>query len=102
MCVCLINFDFKLCNANFDFILYYNLSVCFTQLETHVRLICAIKFYLLTYLMFTLVPAHSGSAGQRAIKQLCMCVPMLTNLLSRNIASTRCIAGNVINQTDNN
>ena len=36
---------------NFDFILYYNLLLCFIQLEMHVRLICAIKFYLLTYLL---------------------------------------------------
>ena len=34
----------------FDFILYYNLLLCFIPLEMHVRLICAIKFYLLTYL----------------------------------------------------
>jgi len=33
----------------FDFILYYNLLLCFIPLEMHVRLICAIKFYLLTY-----------------------------------------------------
>jgi len=38
---------------NFDFILYYNLLLCFIQLEMHVRLICAIKFYLLTYLFKT-------------------------------------------------
>ena len=31
--------------------LYYNLLPCFIQLEMHVRLICAIKFYLLTYLL---------------------------------------------------
>jgi len=30
--------------------LYYNLLLCFIPLEMHVRLICAIKFYLLTYL----------------------------------------------------
>ena len=37
-----------LCAAvNFDFILYYNLLLCFIQLELRVRLICAIKFYLL-------------------------------------------------------
>ena len=34
---------------NFNFTLYYNLLLCFIQLEMHVRLICAIKFYLLTY-----------------------------------------------------
>jgi len=42
MCIFLINFDF---------ILYYNLLLCFIQLEMHVLLICAIKFYLLTYLL---------------------------------------------------
>jgi len=37
-----------LCAAvNFDFILYYNLLLCFIYLEIRVRLICAIKFYLL-------------------------------------------------------
>ena len=41
---------FILCNSDFDFILYYNLLLCFIPLEMHVRLICAIKFYLLTYL----------------------------------------------------
>jgi len=46
-----VNFDFILCNSNRDFILYYNLLLCFIQLETHVRSICAIKFYLLTYLL---------------------------------------------------
>jgi len=45
-----VNFDFILILINFDFILYYNLLLCFIQLEMHVRLICAIKFYLLTYL----------------------------------------------------
>jgi len=31
-------------------VLYYELLLCFIQLEMHVRLIlCAIKFYLLTY-----------------------------------------------------
>ena len=46
----LINSDFILCNSNFDFILYYNLLLCFIQLQMHVhaRLICAIKFCLLT------------------------------------------------------
>jgi len=47
----LINFDFILCNSNFYVILYYNLLLCFIQLEMHVRLIRAIKFYLLTYLL---------------------------------------------------
>ena len=46
-----INFDFILCNSDFDFILYYNLLLCFIPLEMHVHLICAIKFYLLTYLL---------------------------------------------------
>jgi len=46
--IILINLDFILCNSNFDFILYYNLLLYFIQLEKHVRLICAIKFYLLT------------------------------------------------------
>jgi len=32
------------------FLLYYNLLLCFIQLQMHVRLICAVKFYLLTYL----------------------------------------------------
>jgi len=43
------NFDFILCNSNFDYIglLYYNLLLCFIQQEIHVRLICAIKFYFL-------------------------------------------------------
>jgi len=41
---------FILCNSDFDFILDYNLLLCFIPLEMHVRLICAIKFYLLTYL----------------------------------------------------
>jgi len=40
-----------LCISDFDFILYYNLLLCFIPLEMHVRLICAIKFYLLTYLL---------------------------------------------------
>ena len=31
--------------------LYYNLLLCFIPLEMHVRLIRAIKFYLLTYLL---------------------------------------------------
>ena len=30
------------------FLLYYNLLLCFIQLQMHVRLICAVKFYLLT------------------------------------------------------
>jgi len=48
-----INFDFILCNSDFDFnfILYYNLLLCFILLEMHVRFICAIEFYLLTYLL---------------------------------------------------
>jgi len=46
-----INFNFILCNSDFDFILYYNLLLCFIPLEMRVRLICAIKFYLLTYLI---------------------------------------------------
>ena len=37
---------------DFDFMLYYNLLQCFIPLEMRVRLICAIKFYLLTYLIF--------------------------------------------------
>jgi len=48
--IILINLDFILCNSNFNFILYYNLLLCFIQLEMHVRLICAIKI-LLTYLL---------------------------------------------------
>ena len=44
-----IYFDFILRNSDFDFMLYYNLLLCFTPLEMHVRLICAIKFYALTY-----------------------------------------------------
>ena len=44
-----VNFDFIFCNSSFDFILFYNLLLCFMQLEMHVRLICGIKFYLLTY-----------------------------------------------------
>jgi len=47
-----ITFDFILCISDFDFILYYNLLLCFIPLEIHVRLICAIKFYLLTYLRY--------------------------------------------------
>ena len=39
-----------MCNSDSDFILYYNLLLCFISLEMHVRLIYAIKFYLLTYL----------------------------------------------------
>jgi len=31
--------------------LYYNLLLCYIQLDMHLRLICAIKFYLLTYLL---------------------------------------------------
>ena len=46
-----VNFGFILCNSDFDFILYYNLILCFIPLEMHVRLLCAIKFYLLTYLL---------------------------------------------------
>jgi len=45
-------------NSNLDFILYYNLLLCFIQLEMHVRLVCAIKFYLLTYLLI-LYPSWS-------------------------------------------
>ena len=53
-----INLDFILCNSDFDLILYYNLLLCFIPLEMHVRLICAIKFYLLTYfLQSLLIPA---------------------------------------------
>jgi len=43
---------YLLCAAvNFYFIIYNNLLLCFIQPEMHVpvRLICAIKFYLLTY-----------------------------------------------------
>jgi len=50
-----VNFDFILILINFDFILYYNLLLCFIQLEVHVRLICAIKFYLLTYLLIIII-----------------------------------------------
>jgi len=32
-------------------IVIYNLLLCFIPLEMHVRLICAIKFNLLTYLL---------------------------------------------------
>ena len=46
-------------NANLDFILYYNLLLCFIQLEMYVRLVCAIKFYLLTYLFCTRPGAKS-------------------------------------------
>ena len=34
------NFDFIIILINFDFILYYNLLLCFIQLEMHVRLMC--------------------------------------------------------------
>jgi len=50
----LINFDFIYCTSNSDFILYYNLLLCSIQLGMHVRWICAVKFYLLTYLLNTL------------------------------------------------
>jgi len=46
-----VNFDLIQCNSDFDFILYYNLLLCFIPLEMRVRLICAIKFYLLAYLI---------------------------------------------------
>jgi len=59
-----ITFDFILCNSDFNFILCYNLLLCFIPLEMHVRLICAIKYYLLTYLR-TLT-----AALKRLIKQL--------------------------------
>jgi len=48
-----VNFNFILILINFDFILYYNLLLCFIQQEMHVRLISAIKFYLLTYLIMS-------------------------------------------------
>ena len=51
-------FDFIVCNSDFDFILYCDLLLCFILLEMHVRLICAIKFYLFTYLL-TYLPARS-------------------------------------------
>jgi len=38
---------------------YYNLLLCFIPLEMHVRLICAIKFYLLTYLLICISMAVS-------------------------------------------
>ena len=44
-------FSLLCASVNFDFVLYYNLLLCFIQLEMHVRSICAIKFYLLTYLL---------------------------------------------------
>ena len=40
---------------HFNHWLYYNLLLCFIPLEMHVRLICAIKFYLLTYLLTYLI-----------------------------------------------
>jgi len=45
------DFDCILILIHFDFILYYNLVLCIIQLEMHVRLICAIEFYLHTYLL---------------------------------------------------
>jgi len=36
-----------------------------------------------------LVPAHSGSLGQRAIKQVCVCVPVLNfENLSKSVEAT--------------
>jgi len=53
MLIVILYFDFILFNSDFDFILYYNLLLYFIPLEMHARLICAIKFYLLTYLMLS-------------------------------------------------
>jgi len=55
-----------LCISDFDFILYYNLLLCFIPPEMHVRLICAIKFYLLTYLL-TLVTCGERQTWQRHV-----------------------------------
>ena len=44
-------FSLLCASVNFDFVLYYNLLLCFIELEMHVRSICAIEFYLLTYLL---------------------------------------------------
>ena len=56
----LINFDFIFCNSDVNFVLYYNLLLYFIQLEMHVRLICAIKFYLLTYLQMMRTQQREG------------------------------------------
>ena len=42
--------------------MYYSLLglLCFIQLEMHVRLICAIKFYLLTYVLIFVRPTQFG------------------------------------------
>ena len=58
-----VNFDFMLILIIFDFMLYYNLLLCFIQLEMHIRLTCAIKFYLLTYLTLTGRPAGGRCIG---------------------------------------
>ena len=49
---------------NFDFILYYNLLLCFIPLEMHVRLIRAIKFYLLTYLLISSIEIDNPSGKE--------------------------------------
>ena len=84
-----INFDFILCNSNVDFMLYYNLLLCFIQLEMHVRLICAIKFYLLTCLLKHNVTVcmhlQSNFAYMRPYQKGDLCVSTLTKLIWRNI-----------------
>ena len=48
VCVCVCVFHYILCNSDFDFTLFYNLSLCFIPLEMHVHLIYAVKICLLT------------------------------------------------------
>jgi len=50
--------------------LYYNLLLCFIPLEMHARLICAIKFYLVTYLLTVSRGAARSSSGSVAIRYL--------------------------------
>ena len=64
----LINFDFIFCNSDVNFVLYYKLLLYFVQLEMHVRLICAIKFYF--YLLTD--DAYSAAGG---ILDAVYCVP---------------------------
>ena len=61
-----IYFNFILRNSDFDFMLYYNLLLRFTPLEMHVRLICAIKFYVLTYLLtYLLITRYHNTHNTR-------------------------------------
>jgi len=55
-----------MCTATyFDFICFYCPYCCVLQLEMHARLICAIKFYLVTYFTFTFYNAAAFAELRR-------------------------------------